>query len=167
MYNRSVKANLVSTCKKRQSCRRLLNQLDDFDRDIIIGNAASDKQENVVVNEGTVDEKLTVNIAGSNLLSNENLVNVKALERCFNEKIDKEMGNIIDTVKDRIQNAILNAIASIITPKIKLAVRSINVLWTSCEQCHSEFRTWGTHRDYCLFWKRILNEEHTTCVEYE
>ena len=36
------------------------------------------------------------------------------------------MGNISDTVEDRIQNAIFTAIDNIITPKIELALRSIN-----------------------------------------
>ena len=53
-------------------------------------------------------------------------MSVKALERCFNERIDREMSNIVDTVEDRIQNAILAAIDNIVTPKIELAIRSIN-----------------------------------------
>ena len=36
------------------------------------------------------------------------------------------MGNVVDTVEDRIQNAILTATDSIITPKLELAIRSIN-----------------------------------------
>ena len=36
------------------------------------------------------------------------------------------MNNIVDTVEDRIQNAILTAIENIVTPKIELAIRSIN-----------------------------------------
>ena len=35
------------------------------------------------------------------------------------------MSNIIDTVEDRIQNAILTAIDNIVAPKIELAIRSI------------------------------------------
>ena len=53
-------------------------------------------------------------------------MSVKTLESCFNERIDREMNNIVDTVEDRIQNAILAAIDNIITPKIELAIRSIN-----------------------------------------
>ena len=52
-------------------------------------------------------------------------MNVKSLERCFNEKIGRKEGNIVDTVEDKLQNAILTAI-DIITPKIGLAIRSIN-----------------------------------------
>ena len=40
------------------------------------------------------------------LIANEITVNVQLLERCFNEKIDRELGNIVDTVDDRIQNTI-------------------------------------------------------------
>ena len=36
---------MVSTRKKKQSNRRLLNQLDDFDQDMTIGNAASERQK--------------------------------------------------------------------------------------------------------------------------
>ena len=46
---------MVSTRKKRQSDNRLLSHLDDFDQDVIIGNTASERQENVVVNEGIND----------------------------------------------------------------------------------------------------------------
>ena len=57
---------------------------------------------------------------------NENVVNVKILERCFNERIEKEMSNIVDKVEDRIQNAILTAIENIVAPKTELAIRSKN-----------------------------------------
>ena len=53
-------------------------------------------------------------------------MNVKILEKCFNERIDREMSNIVDTVEDRIQNAILTAIGNIVLPKIELAIGSIN-----------------------------------------
>ena len=68
---------MVFTRKKRQSNRRLLSQLDDFDRNVIIGNAASERQENFVVNEGTNDQEFTVGTSSDNLVTNENTVNVK------------------------------------------------------------------------------------------
>ena len=117
---------MVSTRKKRQSNKRLLSQLDDFDQDMIIGNAASERQENVVVNEGTKGQDFTVGTSNVSSIVNENALNVKTLERCFNERIDREMSNIVDTVEDRIQNAVLTAIDNIVAPKIELAIRSIN-----------------------------------------
>ena len=117
---------MVSTRKKRQSNKRLLSQLEDFDQDMIIGNAASERQENVVVNEGTNDRDFTVSKSSNNTAVNEIAMNVKTSERCFNERIDREMSNIVDTVEDRIQNAILTAIENIVAPKIELAIRSIN-----------------------------------------
>ena len=117
---------MVSTRKKRQSNRRLLSQLDDFDQDMIIGNAARQKQENTVVNEGTNDRDFTVRFSNDSSIVNGNAMSVKTLERCFNERIDREMSNIVDTVEDRIQNAILTAIENIVTPKFELAIRSIN-----------------------------------------
>ena len=117
---------MVSTRKKRQSNKRLLSQLDDFEQYIFIGNTASERQENVVVNEGTNDQGFTVGTSNVGSIINENVLNAKTLERCFNEKIDREMNNIVDTVEDRIQNAILTAIDNIVAPKIELAIRSIN-----------------------------------------
>ena len=117
---------MVSTCKKRQSNRRILSQLDDFDQDMIIGTAVSEKQEDVVVNEGTNDRGFTVGTSNNESNVNGNAMNVKTLERCFNERIDREMSNTIDTVEDRIQNAIMTAIDKIVAPKIELAIRSIN-----------------------------------------
>ena len=51
---------------------------------------------------------------------------MKYLERSFKERIDREMNNIVDTVEDKIQNAILTAVDNIIMPKIELAVSSVN-----------------------------------------
>ena len=117
---------MVSTRKKRQSNKRLLSQLNDFDRDMIIGNAVSERQENAVVNEDTNDREFTVGTSSNDSVVNGNAMSVKILGGCFNERIDREMNNIIDTVEDRIQNAILTAIDNIATPKIELAIRSIN-----------------------------------------
>ena len=117
---------MVSTRKKRQSNRRLLSQLDDFDQEMIIGNAASERQKNTVVNERTNDWDFTVGTSNDSSIVNGNVMNVKTLERCFNERIDRETNNIVDTVEDRIQDAILTAIDNIVAPKIELAIRSIN-----------------------------------------
>ena len=117
---------MVSTRKKRQTNKKILSQFDDFDQDMIIGNAASEIQENVVVNEGTNDRDFTVSNSSNNTAVNESAMNVKTLERCFHKKIDREKSNIVDTVEDRIQNAILTAIENIVAPKIELAIRSIN-----------------------------------------
>ena len=117
---------MVSTRKKRQSNKRLLSQLDVFDQDMIIGNAAGERQENTVVNEGTNDRDITVGTFNNDSVVNGNAMSVKTFERRFNESIDREMNIIIDTVEDRIQNAILTAIDNIVAPKIELAIRSMN-----------------------------------------
>ena len=117
---------MVSTRKKKQSNKRLLSQLDDFDRDMIIGNAVSERQENAVVNEGTNDRDFIVGTSSKDSIVNGNAMSVKTLERCFNERIDRGMSNIVDTVENRIQTATLTAIDNIVTPKIELAIRSIN-----------------------------------------
>ena len=93
---------------------------------MIIGNAVSKRQENAVVNEGTNDRDFTVSTSNNDSVVNGNAMSVKTLERCFNERIDRKMSNIVDTVEDRIQNAILTAIENVVPPKIELAIRSIN-----------------------------------------
>ena len=117
---------MVSTRKIRQSNKRLLSDLDDFDQDIVIGTTARERQENIVVNENTSDQDFTAGTSSSSTTINETMVNVKTLERCFNERIDREMSNNVDTVQDRIQNAILTAIDNIVAPEIELGIKSIN-----------------------------------------
>ena len=95
---------MVSTRKKRQSNKRRLSQLNDFDQDMIIGNAVSEIQENTVVNEGTNDRDFTVGTSSNDPIVNANAMSVKTLERCFIGRIDRERNNIVDTVEDRIQN---------------------------------------------------------------
>ena len=75
---------MVSTRKKRQSSKRLLSQLDDFDQDMIIGNTANERQGGDEVNEGTNDQDFTVGTSNVSSIVNENGLNVKTLERCFN-----------------------------------------------------------------------------------
>ena len=120
-----MKTNMVSTRKKRQSNKRLLSQLDEFDQDMVIGNDVSERQENVVVSEGTNDRDFINGTSIKDSVINGNAMTVKTLERCFNERIDRKMSNIVDTIEDRIQNAILTAIDDIVAPKIELAIRSI------------------------------------------
>ena len=101
----------------------LLSQLDDFHRDIMIGNPARERGENIMVKESTIDRDFSVGTSGSNLTTKENPVKVKTLQRCFNEKIDWEMSNIVDTVEDKIQKASFTAIDNIVAPEIELAIK--------------------------------------------
>ena len=71
---------MVFSRKKRQSKRRLLRQLDDFDQDMIIGNAVSERQENFVVNGGTNERDFTVGTSNKGTAINESMMNVKTLE---------------------------------------------------------------------------------------
>ena len=94
---------------------------------MVISNAVSEKQKNAVVNEGTSDGDFTVGISSNDSIVNGNAMSVKTcVERCFNEKIDRELSNIVDTVENRIQNAILAAIDNIVAPRNDLANRSVN-----------------------------------------
>ena len=53
-------------------------------------------------------------------------MDVPTLERNLTGSITKEMSNVIETVEDRIQNAILTAMDPVITPRIELAVNLMN-----------------------------------------
>ena len=79
---------MVSTRKKRQSNRRLLSQSDDFDQEVVFDNAASGKREIIVVNRGTNDRFFNVGTSSNNTAINESTMNVKTLEKRFNERID-------------------------------------------------------------------------------
>ena len=117
---------MISTRKKRQSNRSFLSQLDDFDQDVIFGEAMSNRQDNTMVNEGTADQEFTVGNSDGGPAINENMVKVKILEGCLNERIGKEMGNLVYTVENKSQNAILTSKGSIVTLKTELTNRSRN-----------------------------------------
>ena len=76
--NSLIKANMVFNSEERAAKRKVLSQLDDFDRNGNIGNAANTNSGKliVVVNEATVDQDFTVNDSGSISTTNENAVNV-------------------------------------------------------------------------------------------
>ena len=63
---------MVLTRKKRQSSRRLLSQLHDFDQDMIFGNTSSERRENAVVNKSTNDRDFTVSNSSNNTAVSEN-----------------------------------------------------------------------------------------------
>ena len=82
---------------KRQSNTRLLTHLDDFDPDNFFDSFMSDTQKHGAVNESIVDQELTVGNSDGNPAVNEKLMNVKTLGTCFNERIDRKIGNFVHT----------------------------------------------------------------------
>ena len=157
---------MVPTPKKRQSNRRLLSQLDDFDQDMVIGNAANEKQENIVVNDGTKDRDFTGGTSSHNTATNESVMNVKTLERYFTERIDREMSNFVDTVEDRIQNAILTAIDSIVAHEIELAIRSINASSGWDETIVTANSERGEHVGFnASFENASVKQQYSTCIK--
>ena len=83
---------MVSTRKRRQSNGWLLSKLDHFEQNFF-GNALSERPENTAVNESTVDKEITVVSSDSNPAVDENVVNVKTLERCFKDRIEDRLGS--------------------------------------------------------------------------
>ena len=90
---------MVSTRQKRQSNRWIHSRLDDFYQDTNMANTVSDRQENGTVNESTGDQEFTVGDHENKLTANKNAVNVKILEMCFNERIDREKSKSVDPAR--------------------------------------------------------------------
>ena len=96
--------------KAAKSKVSFLGQLDDFDQDAISGHAMNSGQQNDIINDGTINREFALNNSGSFSTAFENTVNIQTLDRYFNEMIDREIGNNVDTVEVSTQNAILTAI---------------------------------------------------------
>ena len=62
---------------ERQQNIKLLSKLDDFDQDVIIGDAVSGGMQNFVVNNGPVDWNFTVSNDNDLSATNKNTVNVQ------------------------------------------------------------------------------------------
>ena len=78
---------MVFTRKKRQTNKRFLSQLDDFEQDMNIGNAVSERQDNVVVDEGTNDRDFTVSNSSNNTAVNESAMSVKLWKGVLRKKL--------------------------------------------------------------------------------
>ena len=100
--------------------------MDHFDQDVIIGDAASSVRQNVLVNNSPADHEFTINNKFDNSVTNENTVDVRKLEKCPTDRVVREMCNIVGTVEDRIENAILTAVDNIITLRIELAENALS-----------------------------------------
>ena len=77
------------------------------------------------------------------------------------------MGDIVDTVEDKIQNAILTAIDRIITPKKELAIRSINASFgrDATNVIMSSER--GEHKGTTASFKGKYERNKTKCAKYK
>ena len=55
----------------------LLSQLDYFHQDFFLGDAVNSGQQNVIVNDGTIDQDFIANKTGNNSIAMEKKVNVQ------------------------------------------------------------------------------------------
>ena len=115
---------MVSTQKKKQQNRLLQSHIDDSDQDDRIDDALSSGQQNVKLNIVSLDWEFSVINKDGISTTTESTLKVPTLEKCITEKIDREVGNNVDTVNDGIQNVIFTGIDKIITPMLELVVRS-------------------------------------------
>ena len=74
---------------------------------------------------GLSNQKCTATKIDTIVLINDNTEQVQILEKRLADRIATETSNVVKTVEDRIQNAILTAIDNIIAPRIDLTVMSI------------------------------------------
>ena len=97
--------------KKGQQNKKLLSQLDNCDQDVITGNKADDGNQNVLANGSPVNREFTVNSNDCLSTMNENAVNMKALENCFNAIIEEEVSSFVKAVEKIIENEILTILS--------------------------------------------------------
>ena len=122
------------TWKKRPRNRRLLNQLYEFDRDVSAGNTIGNEIQNVEVNNGQADQRFTTNNNERIASTRKKTLDTQDLERSFTDWFTRKQGIVVETVKDKIQNAIFFnhnqypffSLDNIISPRMELAVRSMN-----------------------------------------
>ena len=100
--------------------------MDNFDQNVFIGDTAGCGNQKVMVSNSSFGRELTVSNNDGNSTTNEITANVQTLEKNLSDRINREIGNIVGYVEDRIQNAILTATDNNVTPRIELAVSSIN-----------------------------------------
>ena len=114
-----VEANMVLTRRKRRQNRMCLRQLDDFDQDVIFGDGVLSGRQNVVLKSGPAGQKVAVNFDDSIPVTNDIMLDTQTLEKCPIGWIVRKMGNIIEIVEDRFQNASFFAINNIISTRIE------------------------------------------------
>ena len=112
--------------KKKTANRKFLSQLVDFDQDFVIGDAVSCERQNDVVNNSLADREFSFKFNDHLAVTIENTVVVQTMLITLTARTAREMGNAVETVEDRIQNAILAAMDNVITPRIELALRSLD-----------------------------------------
>ena len=86
----------------------------------------SSEKHNVGVDGGLVDQDFSPHSYHTLTVTNENTVAAQLLGSSLTDGIAREMSIVSGTVEDKIQSAILAAIDKFITPRIELAVRSMN-----------------------------------------
>ena len=96
-----------------------------LDQYFFIGNAISSEKQIVEVYDVLTDRKNTARINVSAAVC-DRWVNFQTLEASLTDKNGRKIPNVVITVEDRIQISILAALDKFITPRIELAVTSVN-----------------------------------------
>ena len=74
----------------------------------------------------TVEEKITSNNAKNPAKGNTSEIDVHTLEKNFANKVRGEVDSVMTTVENRVRDAILTAIESLVIPRVELAMKSVN-----------------------------------------
>ena len=128
--NSLAESNMVSTeKKKKQSTRRLRSQLDKFDRKVSVAVTRLNKEgQNVEIETGQIDNNFAAqNYTEKFFISdiNGSELDIQVVERDLTNRMRMEIGIIIDTIENWIQDAISAAMESIAVTE--LTFRSINL----------------------------------------
>ena len=89
---------MLSSWKKQQQNRRIFSQLDYSEQDVIIGYAVSGQRKNVEAISHPADHEFSKNYTVVNVLSDENKVDIRALEKYLTGRIDKKMKIIVGAI---------------------------------------------------------------------
>ena len=82
-----------------QSNRTLSGQLNDSDQNVIIGDAAKNGQQKVIVNYGTIDPALNAKNGSSIPTANDDMVEVETLEGYSKKRVTCKKVNMLTQLK--------------------------------------------------------------------
>ena len=112
------------TRKKKQQNKRLFSQLSGKETDLVFGQSNQDER---------TESRSSMTYRGTSSDSTSNptqiiypQVDVHTLEENIVSKVRSEVDNVMTTIKTRVQDPVLPAIANLVIPIVELAMKSAN-----------------------------------------
>ena len=122
----AVDFKVASTREKKQQSKRLFSQLSEKDNGFMIGQSNQDEQTES-------RDNMKYRGISSDKISNPTQVNypqvdVHTPEKNIVSKVRSEVDNMMTTVENRVQHAVLTAIENLVTLRMELVMKSANAL---------------------------------------